>query len=689
MTLLFQKKTPPVDTSKPENKKEPGNNQDNHLNGIGPYEFIKPLGSGKFSKVMLAYHLETHQQVAIKIIDKQSHDYRVMSRLVREISIMELLQHEYIVKLYETFESCDSLFLVMEYVPGWNLDEYLQKKSHGALDENEARHLFRQLITAVDFCHRKWVVHRDLKTPNILITPDGQVKLADFGLGNRFGLQRLRTICGSMLYYSPEIITGQKYYGPEVDCWCLGITLFRMTAGFEPFSHAHTVGELKKDVCKCNFPMPSTLSPELQATIRKCLQVDRRKRMTLRQALKDDPWLTNNRRLPCPVSQSPRTVFEEALINDDDERDSRTRNQFMKDLEKDAQNSNKVRRTVIYHPINPSTYYTTKAGSSQSMAQVQNVELLRSELLQSIRSRAKRLGIKSCERWDTLRSPALKSLFSFTKKKDPLFASGSSSSSATRSLSEIVQRIAKDQVYHFQVTNHQHSNTNSSRPPSLTSSTSTSSFSSSIDVVDSAVATIEDEMLSLEKKSGKEIMALLKQTCQLMGITYVQDSPVSLRCVLTLRSAPKKSVSTSSSATLLSPSTSNSPAPPVTAPKYVRKQSQTSSVGTTMGDDTSRKRLSLPLLSHLTSSMTTSFFGRSKPRHSMDETATTSSAQQRISKRKHKEGTALFTIQIEHHKRRADKLSFRFSKQQGSNTVFKMAGGWVAGVMALDGKIGR
>lgn len=86
-----------------------------------------------------------------------------MSRLVREISIMELLQHDGIVKLYETFESCDSLFLVMEYVPGWNLDEYLQKKSEGALDENEARHLFRQLVAAVDYCHHKWVVHRDLK----------------------------------------------------------------------------------------------------------------------------------------------------------------------------------------------------------------------------------------------------------------------------------------------------------------------------------------------------------------------------------------------------------------------------------------------------------------------------------------------------------------------------------------------
>jgi hypothetical protein len=102
----------------------------------------------------------------------------------------------------------------------------------------------------------------------------------------------------------------------------------------------------------------------------------------------------------------------------------------------------------------------------------------------------------------------------------------------------------------------------------------------------------------------------------------------------------------------------------------------------------------LPLLSHLTSSMTTSFFGRSKPRHSMDESATLNTnnnvtPEQQMNKRKQKEGMAMFTIQIENHRRKVDKISLRFSRQQGSNTVFKMAGGWVAGVMALDGKIGR
>ncbi|KAI8370948.1 kinase-like domain-containing protein [Blakeslea trispora] len=658
------------------------NNQDSCLNGIGPYEFIKPLGSGKFSRVMLAQHLETQQQVAIKIIDKQAHDYRVMSRLVREISLMEILQHESIVQLNETYESCDSLFLVMEYVPGCNLDEYLQKKNKGALDEDEARQLFRQLVTAVDFCHRKWVVHRDLKTPNILITPDGKTKLADFGLGNRYGLQRLRTICGSMLYYSPEIITGQKYYGPEVDCWCLGITLFRMTAGFEPFAHAHTVGELKRDVCKCNFPMPNTLSSDLQATIRKCLQVDRRKRMTLRQVLKDDPWLTDNGKIPCPLSSSPKTIYEETMAEEEKEqREEKNRKQFMRDLEFDAQNPNKVKRTVIYHPINSSNYYTTKAGSTHSMISagqhIQNVELLRSELLQSIRSRARRLRIKSVERWD-LQSADLKSIFSSNQKKP------------NRSLTEIVHRITKDRVYHFQIGSYQ--NNTSSRPPSLTTSSS-SSLSSAIE--DSHEAPFENDSILFEKRCSREIMALLKQTCQLMGITYVQHSPVSLECVLTLRSEPKKSANSTASSTTLTSATPMATVPPPPSNRQSRKQSQTSSVGTTTDESSSTthtrhyKRLSLPLLSQLTSSMTTSFFGRSKPRHSLDETTTITKPQQQMNKRKHKEGMAKFTIEIESHKKKTDRINLRFSKSQGSNTVFKMAGGWVAGVMALDGKIGR
>lgn len=97
-----------------------------------------------------------------QIIDKRKHDYRVMSRLVREIMLMELMNHEHVTKLHETYETADSLYLVMEHVPGVNLEQYLQLAG-GALSESEARRLFRQIVSAVSYCHSRWIVHRDLK----------------------------------------------------------------------------------------------------------------------------------------------------------------------------------------------------------------------------------------------------------------------------------------------------------------------------------------------------------------------------------------------------------------------------------------------------------------------------------------------------------------------------------------------
>ncbi|KAI8988051.1 kinase-like domain-containing protein, partial [Mycotypha africana] len=281
-------------------------NSDSHLNGIGDYIFLSRLGDGKFSQVMLAEHHSTGEKVAVKIINKRAHQYRVMYRLVREIQLMEVLnEHSNIVTLYETYETADALYLVMEYVPGLNLEDYLKsiatnnnsdKNKFAHLDEEKARHIFRQIVKAVDYCHSRWVVHRDLKTPNILLTGENlnQVKIADFGLGNRYGLQRLKTVCGSMLYYSPEIIAARSYIGPEVDTWCLGILLFRMTAGTELFAHAKTPAELKKYILCRQYRFPSHLSTDLQLTIQKCLSTDRANRLSLETILKQDPWFTNN-----------------------------------------------------------------------------------------------------------------------------------------------------------------------------------------------------------------------------------------------------------------------------------------------------------------------------------------------------------------------------------------------------------
>ncbi|ORZ05450.1 kinase-like domain-containing protein [Absidia repens] len=819
-------------------------NHDLLLKGIGLYQFLHTLGNGKFSKVVLAKHRESSQLVAIKIIDKQAHDYRVMSRLVREIHLMELLDHPNIVKLYETFETCDSLFLVMEYVSGYNLDEYLQQRG-GVLSETEARYLFRQLVQAVHVCHRNWVVHRDLKTPNIMISKEQRrkvrgkdgvevevplLKLADFGLGNRFGLQRLRTICGSMLYYSPEIISNQKYYGPEVDCWCLGIALFRMTAGFEPFAHAHTVGELKRDVCSCNFPMPASLGPELQNTILKCLQVDRRRRMTVRHALHNDPWLTKNGELSCPLDTP--TIYDDLIQTQQQEggeltakdKERRTRRQLMKALE---QEQPRVKRTIIYHPINPSTYFTTvtldpsSSSSSSLLASAKqstslevpttatetsngsntnntsttvhrydrhtdNVDSYRSELLQCIRQKTNRLGMRSAEKWQKMMlvRPQLILNLKSTANTDDTSTSQQQQSAKSFSWSHMMQRM-QDQVYYFHVDASSTSpaasteSSSASLPrhhplhhpsdheelvgggnvgvgqdpagvPSLTLSSITTS--GSIDEpLDSSSSSCNHHAQPLpsshqqqQKKQHsphgeiathygngqleKECMELLKQTCQLMGMTYYQEGPRQLVCVLTLRDSPaspssshdrptstkqqqqqalqrrsSKHSSTSTQRSFTSSSTNRS---------HGSKRSSSyeelilGGGGTYPSNTSSSTRFALPLISHLTSSMTTSFFARSLSSAAKQQTSsasldtTTTSGDADPLHNKKKDGVAVFTMTLEtkpvssqkqtaasHQQQQHRVVALRFSKRQGSSMVFKMAGGWITGVLGLDGKL--
>ncbi|PIO74473.1 kinase domain protein [Teladorsagia circumcincta] len=122
----------------------------------------------------------------------------------------------------------------MEYASGGELYDYVSR--FGSLPESEARRIFRQITSAVLYCHKHQVAHRDLKLENILLDQDNNAKIADFGLSNYFGTKSLlTTFCGSPLYASPEIINGTPYKGPEVDCWSLGILLYTLVYGSMPF----------------------------------------------------------------------------------------------------------------------------------------------------------------------------------------------------------------------------------------------------------------------------------------------------------------------------------------------------------------------------------------------------------------------------------------------------------------------
>ncbi|OON13843.1 hypothetical protein X801_10374, partial [Opisthorchis viverrini] len=108
------------------------------------------------------------------------------------------------------------------------------------MKEKEARVKFRQLVSAVEYCHSKKIVHRDLKAENLLLDKDYNIKLADFGFSNFYdGENKLDTYCGSPPYAAPELFQGQKYFGPEVDVWSLGVILYTLVSGSLPFDAQH------------------------------------------------------------------------------------------------------------------------------------------------------------------------------------------------------------------------------------------------------------------------------------------------------------------------------------------------------------------------------------------------------------------------------------------------------------------
>ncbi|XP_046743231.1 uncharacterized protein LOC124409570 isoform X3 [Diprion similis] len=224
------------------------------------FDIIKKLGQGTYGKVQLGINKETGQEVAIKTIKKCKIETEAdLIRIRREIQIMSSVQHPNIIHIYEVFENREKMVLVMEYAAGGELYDYLSERK--VLSEHEARRIFRQISTAVYYCHKHKICHRDLKLENILLDQIGNAKIADFGLSNVFDEQRLlSTFCGSPLYASPEIVKGTPYHGPEVDCWSLGVLLYTLVYGAMPFDGSN-FKRLVKQISQSDYFEPKKPSP--------------------------------------------------------------------------------------------------------------------------------------------------------------------------------------------------------------------------------------------------------------------------------------------------------------------------------------------------------------------------------------------------------------------------------------------
>uniref|UniRef100_A0A672G1I1 non-specific serine/threonine protein kinase n=1 Tax=Salarias fasciatus TaxID=181472 RepID=A0A672G1I1_SALFA len=240
---------------------------------IGNYRLLKTIGKGNFAKVKLARHVLTGREVAVKIIDKTQ---------LNPTSLQKVM------KLFEVIETEKTLYLVMEYASGGEVFDYLV--AHGRMKEKEARAKFRQIVSAVQYCHQRRIVHRDLKAENLLLDADMNIKIADFGFSNEFTVgSKLDTFCGSPPYAAPELFQGKKYDGPEVDVWSLGVILYTLVSGSLPFD-GQNLKELRERVLRGKYRIPFYMSTDCENLLKKLLVLNPVKRGSLEQIMKDH-WM--------------------------------------------------------------------------------------------------------------------------------------------------------------------------------------------------------------------------------------------------------------------------------------------------------------------------------------------------------------------------------------------------------------
>lgn len=239
------------------------------------YRLDATIGKGSYGRVKLATDMRTGQKVAIKFLAKdlmvkQAHWVRVR----REINLLTLAHHPHVIQVHEWLESAEDVLIVMEYVQGKDLFDRINEKPEKRYSEQEARPIFRQMISALDYCHQNRMVHRDLKPENVMIDAMGRVKLIDFGFANLYHPRdQLTTNCGSPLYAAPEIVQAKPYVGPEVDIWSLGIVLYAMLVGALPFEDENLKGLYRK-IGEGRFTFPEHVSTEARDLIRSMLRVN-------------------------------------------------------------------------------------------------------------------------------------------------------------------------------------------------------------------------------------------------------------------------------------------------------------------------------------------------------------------------------------------------------------------------------
>ncbi|XP_031694146.1 calcium/calmodulin-dependent protein kinase type IV [Anarrhichthys ocellatus] len=255
------------------------------------YTLSSELGRGATSIVYRCEEKQTQKPYALKVLKKT-----IDKKIVRtEIGVLLRLSHPNIIQLKEIFETDTDIALVLELVTGGELFDRIVER--GYYSERDAAHVIKQILEAVAYLHENGVVHRDLKPENLLyadLSLDAPLKIADFGLSKIIDDQvTMKTVCGTPGYCAPEILRGNAY-GPEVDMWSVGVILYILLCGFEPFFDPRGDQYMYSRILNCDYefvsPWWDDVSLNAKDLVSKLIVLDPHKRLSVREALQH-PWV--------------------------------------------------------------------------------------------------------------------------------------------------------------------------------------------------------------------------------------------------------------------------------------------------------------------------------------------------------------------------------------------------------------
>jgi len=273
------------------------------------YELIRLIGEGSMGVVYLARDRILNREVAIKALrppftTDPSRREHLKERFIREARIVANLRHPNIVTLYDAEIQKNFCWLIMEFVPGETLETLMQKRK----DQNTLRKVTLQILSALEYAHKKGVIHRDLKPGNILIS-SGKVKITDFGIARpeESDLTGENQLLGSPSYMAPEQIRGEKV-GPYTDLYALGVILYRWLTGRKPFENP-SIPELFHAILSQPHPPPSSINPEIfpewDQFFEKVLAKEPQMRVSSADRFRELFLATLNHPSPTPVQPQP------------------------------------------------------------------------------------------------------------------------------------------------------------------------------------------------------------------------------------------------------------------------------------------------------------------------------------------------------------------------------------------------